>query len=224
VTVLPVPLLPFWSIGAGVGAVGAGLDDAVAVGVGVDGDGHIADAGLAGVLHAVAVGVDPDAIAQRRVAGAVDDVGGRVVVVAEVGGEVFLAGAQAHRVAGEAGVGDGHRGVVLVAEVGARKRARRRLRHAAGQGARLPAGAVLHINVVVARRQVVEQVAAVGVGERARHLKPVGVVEHDDDVGQARLAGVLKAVAVLVDPDVVADGAKPKSSVALTLLSGSTPG
>ena len=44
--------------------VHAGLDNAVAVGIGVDGDVHAADAGFAGILDAVAVRVDPDAVAE----------------------------------------------------------------------------------------------------------------------------------------------------------------
>ncbi len=95
-------------VGEAVEAAGIGCrlerGRAAAVGPGDrQGDGHAGDAGLAGILDAVAVQVLPDEVAQ----------GGRLLVVAEVGGGVVLA----------AGHGDGV-GIELAVVVAAGVRSR----------------------------------------------------------------------------------------------------
>ena len=112
-------------------AAGRGIVNAVAVGVAEQIDRHAGHTGLAGVLPAVAVGVDPHPVAERGVAGVAVDAGFGIVVVAEIGGQVGLARSQ----------GDGI-GLGLIAEVGPRAH---RIGGALGQTRGQRARADLHL-------------------------------------------------------------------------------
>ena len=172
-------------------AVGAGLEAAeqvVAVGVGreraahgVAGSiqqGHLdaRHAGFARVLLAVAVGVEPNAVAQ----------GGRPVE-ARVDGRVVLTRGH-HDGAGLARAVD-----VAVARVVALVRQRRHVAHRRHHGHRVGAGGDG------------EAVVAVGVGGGGRHRVALGVLQHHGDASDAGFARVLLAVAVGVFPHAVAD-------------------
>ena len=76
------------------------------------------------------------------------------------------------------------------------------------------AGADRAISTCGARREPVEEVEAVGIGDGMGDRCAAGVVQRDADPADAVLAGVLDAVVVRVLPDPITDGGgfqKPKS-------------
>ena len=140
-------------------------------------------------MQAVLVGVVPDAVANGagRVCVWIGADGRRNPVVAEVGGQVLNAGRKGHGCLVVQRAGGGFCREVLVIG-GLETRGRR------------------HHDLILTSRHAGEQVAAVGVGVGRRHDR-VAVLQLDLEVGDARLAGIRDAVAVLVQPDPVADHA-----------------
>ena len=135
---------------------------------------------FAGILHAIGVGVDPDAVAQRC---GFDQAG--------VDGGVVLAGGEGVAAGQAVDVGVGVEGVV--ADVG---------------GAQYGAVGGDELDDVVAGHEAGKVVVAVGVGGGAGHECAGGVidagVELDADPCAAGLAGILHAVGVGVVPHPVA--------------------
>ena len=172
-------------VGGGQGGVGA-----AGLAVGVELHAHAGDAGLfGGVLDAVAVRVVPDAVADGH-GGAADD--------AHVQGEVLGAGAEGAGGRGLAGGGIG----VGVDVVGAGV--------LGGGGEPGREGGQIEADEVVARGQVIEQVAAVGGGGgngqgRGGAVGVGGAVQGDTDALDTGFAGALQTVGVQVVPDEVAD-------------------
>ena len=82
---------------------------------------------------------------------------------------------------------------------------------------------------VATRGQPVEQVVAIGIGALARDDVAIGIEQIDRDAGNTGLVGVLRAVAILVEPDLVADRgftvqASIERDVALTGTDGDVVG
>jgi len=72
-------------------------------------------------------------------------------------------------------------------------------------GAQGVAGRGGELQIIVAGQKFSKEVAPVGVGDRAAREGAAGGVDGDGYIGQARLTGVLEAVAVEIVPDLVAD-------------------
>ena len=58
------------------------------------------------------------------------------------------------------------------------------------------------------RQAIVKQIATIGVGDNGIDERTSGIVQFDDNPRNARFAGILITVAVLVNPDVIADCAE----------------
>ncbi len=184
------------AVGSGDRRVDFGLVGAVLVVVDEQPHRHAAQPWFARVLHAVAVGVDPHPVADGTEQVVPLHVGRRAPVVAEVGGQVLLSGAQGHDV--------GHD---LVAEVAVPVDRVGGPHQPGGQGARV------HVYLIGPRREPGEEVPAVGVGHRrVEEHGAVDVPQPDHPVPQARLSGVLVPVPVLVEPQVVAQAPQPIQS------------
>ena len=170
------------------------VDVSVPVAVVPQRDGHVLQADFVRILDAVAVRVDPHPVADRAGIGPAVHVAAGRPVIAEVRGHVFLAGPQRH-----VGLAVGRRrSIVLVVRPVPQARGQRRC---------------VHLDRVVPRREIVEQVPAVRAGHRRRNHRirsPVAVgVAHQFDrhIGDPVLAGVLHAIRILVQPHPVADRA-----------------
>ena len=141
-------------------------------------DGHAGDAGLAGILHAVVVGVGEHVIAQR----------GRSIQPG-VDGDVVLPGNQGDRA--------GHAGGHIRVRVGGGGALPGR---AEAVAARLD-----ELHLVGADIEVAEGVMAVGIGGRGQPGEMPGAVQQPDGhAGHAGLAAILHAVVVGVLPHRVA--------------------
>nr|GEU28183.1 hypothetical protein [Tanacetum cinerariifolium] len=171
-------------VGKLVVAVGVGLDRGAQLLPGgrvVQRHGHAANALFAGVLHPVVVAVAPDLVADAGLAVDAGVLGGDVLAGAQRDG----AGA-AHVVA--------HAGDVRIGGVGAGA--------AFGE---VPAAAVGHFHLVIARAQPVKQVLAAVMGDGGGLEHVVGVVQLDGDAVHAFFARILHAVGVAVFPHQIAD-------------------
>ncbi|OEZ98985.1 hypothetical protein DUGA2_55280 [Duganella sp. HH101] len=161
-------------VAAGIG--GRGGAGRIAAGVQQD-DLDAGHAGFARVLHAVLVGIQPDAVAQRR-----------ALVEAGVDVVVGLAGGQRELVALAVGTGVAVGGGVAGVLAGGRVARRRR-----------------HRDRVLARIDG-EAVLAVGAGGGGLDDVALLVFQIDLDADDARFARILHAIAVLVFPHAVAHG------------------
>ncbi len=160
------------------GGVGGGAADGPAASWrGTDLD--AGDARFVRLLELVGVGIVPDGVADDGVAG------NRRPHVGEVGVLVDLARGQDDRPIG-----------IRLALVG----------HDVGQAGE-HAVQVGDVHSVAARLQAREEVAAIGIGDRAGHFS-AAAVEVEGDVGDTGLADVLDAVGVAVVPHEVADSAQ----------------
>ena len=151
--------------------------------------GHSRQAGLLGILHAVAVGVDPHAVAEAHIAAAAGHVRGRIEIVAEVGGQVLGTGRDGHGIPAA--------GLALIAEI-AVGIGQGSLHHAGRQNGFLDAD-------TIGPRGHGETITAAGIGEGAGHFVAAGIEQADQRMRNAALAGILQAVAVLVQPHEVPD-------------------
>ena len=162
------------------------VQDAIAVVVLAQRDGHAAQARFARILFAVAVGIYPDAVTNRAGTGVAGDVTYRRPVVAEVGRQVRCAEAENHTGLVEGGADP----ILVIGRIG---------RQAGRHGSRI------NLDGVGRGGQRVKEVPAFAVGHGGGQQRGARrVVESHRHVGNPRLAGILHAVAVLIQPDAIA--------------------
>ena len=144
------------------------------------------------VLLAIAITIDPHPVAQRGQSGVAVHIAG-VADITKIAAQVRLAISH----------GNGIPVLILVAKIRPTIRVQRRL----GQTFQCRASTKVagqHLHGICARRQVREQVLAVGVGRGQVSLaRTIGHLH--DCVGNARLARILLAIGILVQPHIVAN-------------------
>ena len=152
----------------------------------VKGDGHALDAGFAGILHAIAIGIEPDEIAQSGQRRVVTCVHGVVVFALRQGDVDRLAGAE--------------RSIAI-------RCIRADLIHWAEHES-IVVQAQRELHGIGAGLQASEVIVTGGVGDRGAHSVATAIKQGNSDALDAGFAWVLDAVAVEVLPNEVADGSE----------------